>query len=201
MFRRRRVSFGRIRGTASSRSRASGVAHRLHRDHALRSDEVRGGQAIGLPARRPAAAGLFVAAGAVRVRAAHLLRDARPAPVAGLGAGRRRSARHLRALGAADQPQRNAAAGAGARRAADGGSGEADDKIIAVLDNDYVYADARDIADLPTVFVERLQHYFQTYKLVPGQRATADIRRVYPRAHAVKVVRAAMADYIEAFGA
>jgi inorganic pyrophosphatase len=40
--------------------------------------------------------------------------------------------------------------------------GDADDKIIAVLDNDYVYGTARDIADLPKVLVERLQHYFAT---------------------------------------
>jgi inorganic pyrophosphatase len=80
-------------------------------------------------------------------------------------------------------------------------AGEADDKIVAVLDNDYVYEDARDIADLPTVLVERLQHYFLTYKLVPGKPGTSTIREVYGHAHAVKVIRAAMADYTEAFGA
>jgi inorganic pyrophosphatase len=77
---------------------------------------------------------------------------------------------------------------------------EADDKIVAVLDKDWVYGEARDIGDLPRVLVERLEHYFLTYKLVPGQRPTARIDRVYGRAHAEKVVRAAMADYQEAFG-
>jgi len=76
---------------------------------------------------------------------------------------------------------------------------EADDKLIAVLDNDYVWGAARDIADLPEVFVERLQHYFLTYKLVPRQRATARITRVYGRAHAMKVVDATIADYAETF--
>jgi inorganic pyrophosphatase len=47
--------------------------------------------------------------------------------------------------------------------------------IIAVLDNDHVWGKTRDIRDLPGVLVERLQHYFLTYKLVPGQRATARI--------------------------
>jgi inorganic pyrophosphatase len=47
--------------------------------------------------------------------------------------------------------------------------------------------------------VERLQHYFLTYKLVPGQRARARITRVYGRAHALKVVRAAIADYDDAY--
>jgi inorganic pyrophosphatase len=79
-------------------------------------------------------------------------------------------------------------------------SGEADDKIIAVLENDYVWGAARDIRDVPAVLVERLQHYFLTYKLVPGERAKARIRQVYGRIHARKVVRAAMADYDEHYG-
>ena len=80
---------------------------------------------------------------------------------------------------------------------ADGG--EADDKIIAVLENDLIWGGARDIKDLPPVLVERLEHYFVTYKLVPGQPAKAHIERVYGRSHALKVVRAAMADYAEKF--
>lgn len=79
-------------------------------------------------------------------------------------------------------------------------AGEADDKIISVLENDYVWGAARDIGNVPSVLVERLQHYFLTYKLVPGQPARAHIRRVYKRTHALKVVRAAMADYDATFG-
>ncbi len=77
--------------------------------------------------------------------------------------------------------------------------GEADDKLIGVLDGDYMWGDARDITDVPSVLVERLQHYFLTYKLVPGQRAQAKITSVYGRNHAFKVVRAAIADYNEKF--
>jgi inorganic pyrophosphatase len=76
---------------------------------------------------------------------------------------------------------------------------EADDKIIAVLDGDHIWGRARDIADLPEVLVERLQHYFLTYKLVPGQRSRARITRIYGRPHALKVVQAAIDDYAEAF--
>src|SRR5262245_47048574 len=76
---------------------------------------------------------------------------------------------------------------------------EADDNIISVLENDYIWRGARDIRDVPAVLVERLQHYFLTYKLVPGERARARIARVYGRAHALKVVRAAMADYHDNF--
>ena len=78
--------------------------------------------------------------------------------------------------------------------------GEADDKLISVLDNDYVWGKARTITDVPSVLVERLQHYFLTYKLVPGQKSQAKITKVYGRDHARKVVRAAMADYEDNFG-
>ena len=77
--------------------------------------------------------------------------------------------------------------------------GEADDKLIGVLEGDYMWGDARDITDVPSVLVERLQHYFLTYKLVPGQRAQAKITSIYGRNHAFKVVRAAIADYEEKF--
>jgi inorganic pyrophosphatase len=77
--------------------------------------------------------------------------------------------------------------------------GEADDKIISVLENDYVWGRARSITDIPSVLIERLQHYFLTYKLVPGHSSQASIKRVYGRAHAVKVVKAAIADYAESF--
>lgn len=74
---------------------------------------------------------------------------------------------------------------------------QADDKIIAVLENDLLWGDARDIEDLPKVLIERSQHYFLTYKLVPGEKATASINRVYGFEHALKVVEASMKDYKE----
>jgi inorganic pyrophosphatase len=76
---------------------------------------------------------------------------------------------------------------------------EADDKIIAVLEQDLIWGSARDITDLPSVLIERLEHYFLTYKLVPGQAPKAHIDRVYGRKHAFKVVEASMADYVEKF--
>jgi inorganic pyrophosphatase len=79
-------------------------------------------------------------------------------------------------------------------------AGEADDKIISVLDNDDVWGKARGVDEVPPVLVERLQHYFLTYKLVPGRRPRVRIGKVYGRAHALEVVRAAMADYHDTFG-
>ena len=76
---------------------------------------------------------------------------------------------------------------------------EADDKIISVLENDYIWGTARNVSDVPSVLVERLEHYFLTYKLVPGRSPHTRITKVYGRAHALKVVRAAMADYDDKF--
>ncbi|EQD74000.1 inorganic diphosphatase, partial [mine drainage metagenome] len=40
---------------------------------------------------------------------------------------------------------------------------EADDKIVAVLEGDYVWGGARELSDLPAALIERLEHYFVTY--------------------------------------
>ncbi|MDH3598982.1 MAG: inorganic pyrophosphatase [Candidatus Tectomicrobia bacterium] len=79
--------------------------------------------------------------------------------------------------------------------------GEADDKIIAVLENDTLWTHVEDIAELPAVLVERLRHYFSTYKLVPGEVSQVSIAAAYNRHHAEKVIEAAMADYQEEYGA
>ena len=45
---------------------------------------------------------------------------------------------------------------------------EADDKIIAVLRNDATYRGYNDIEELPHIVVDRLKHYFLTYKDMPA---------------------------------
>lgn len=78
--------------------------------------------------------------------------------------------------------------------------GEADDKIIAVLANDNFWTHVEELSDLPTVLVERLRHYFSTYKLIPGETSQVTIAAAYNRRHAEKVIEAAMADYHEEYG-
>lgn len=78
--------------------------------------------------------------------------------------------------------------------------GEADDKIIAVLANDNLYAHIEDIHELPSIYVERLRHYFSTYKLVPGEDTPVEVSDAYGREHAEKVIAAAIADYEETYG-
>jgi inorganic pyrophosphatase len=78
-------------------------------------------------------------------------------------------------------------------------SGEADDKIIAVLVGDAVWDGARDIGDLPPRLIERLQHYFATYKLTPGEASSVSVRDVYGAERAAHVVEAAIADYARVY--
>ncbi len=77
---------------------------------------------------------------------------------------------------------------------ADGG--EADDKIIAVMKEDAVYGAMTDLAQLPSSLLDRLQHYFLTYKSAPGStHHKVEITSVYGRDEALKVIRASHADY------
>lgn len=78
--------------------------------------------------------------------------------------------------------------------------GEADDKIIAVLSNDEIWKGVADIGDLPVQLVERLRHYFITYKTLPGEQRTVSVGSPYERSHALEVIEAAAADYQQAFG-
>ena len=77
---------------------------------------------------------------------------------------------------------------------------EADDKIIAVLENDNVWGGAEDVSELPPIVVERLSHYFSTYKLVPGAEPVIQVEATYGQVQALQVVEAALADYDEEFG-
>lgn len=77
--------------------------------------------------------------------------------------------------------------------------GEADDKIVAVLANDEIWADVQDISQLPERLVARLRHYFSTYKTLPGEPTVVEVGEPYAREHAIKVIEAAAADYTEHF--
>ncbi len=78
--------------------------------------------------------------------------------------------------------------------------GEADDKIVAVLEGDNMWGDVKDIQDLPSINAERLQHYFSTYKLIPGKEVDIKVDFIYGREEALKVIAAAEKDYWNHFG-
>lgn len=77
---------------------------------------------------------------------------------------------------------------------------QADDKIIAVLQKDPIWGGIHDINELPEALVDRLQHYFLTYKMYPGSTANTHIDLTYGHDHAQKVIQAAIDDYQEKFG-
>jgi inorganic pyrophosphatase len=79
--------------------------------------------------------------------------------------------------------------------------GEADDKIVAVLKNDMFWGEADDLGALPPRLVERMVHYFTTYKQIPGGSNVVTVASTYGREHAEKVVLASMADYVAEYGA
>jgi len=76
---------------------------------------------------------------------------------------------------------------------------EADDKIIAVLNNDQVYTMWKDISDVPSTIINRLKHYFLTYKQMPDKAPTCIIDEVYGREKAHEVIMASISDYDQHF--
>jgi len=77
---------------------------------------------------------------------------------------------------------------------------QSDDKIIAVLADDPVYANWKDITDCPATLIERLEHYFLTYKDLPGStERKAEIAGVFGREEAHKIIRISQEDYGDSF--
>lgn len=77
--------------------------------------------------------------------------------------------------------------------------GEADDKILAVLRGDPVYGDMADVDQVPGALVDRLVHYFSTYKRPHAGDHSVSVGEPYGRSHAERVIEAAMRDYLSQF--
>ena len=78
--------------------------------------------------------------------------------------------------------------------------GEADDKIIAVLKQDEVYGHMKDISECPETLVNRLKHYFLTYKNMPGQeKKVVEITHTYGSVEAKEVIVRSRNDYDKKF--
>jgi inorganic pyrophosphatase len=79
---------------------------------------------------------------------------------------------------------------------------EVDDKIVAVMAKDAVYGGVDDIGRLPGLLVDRLTHYFLTYKQAPTDAQPAcELLRVYGRDEAHEVIRRSRLDYSARFAA
>ena len=78
---------------------------------------------------------------------------------------------------------------------------QADDKIISVLEADLAYGHIKDIDECPQALVDRLKHYFLSYKQLPGDAPRrVEIVAVYDRAEALNVITRSMRDYQKHFG-
>jgi inorganic pyrophosphatase len=75
--------------------------------------------------------------------------------------------------------------------------GFADDKIIAVLQNDPVLGHIRELEDVPEIYISRLIHYFSTYKMLSKKGQDVHVGEAYNRAHAEAVIQASLEDYRE----
>lgn len=79
-------------------------------------------------------------------------------------------------------------------------NGEADDKIIAVLLGDPTYGDFVDVSQIPRAVIDRLRHYFLTYKVIPGETySPITVDPVYNSMEARAVLSAARLDYHREF--
>lgn len=81
--------------------------------------------------------------------------------------------------------------------------GEADDKIIAVLKDDQAYGHIRSIEDVPQMVIDRVKHFFLTYKENPnndGSDKKVEITHTYGREEALEVIKLSNEDYLDIYG-
>lgn len=73
---------------------------------------------------------------------------------------------------------------------------ETDDKIVAVLNDDAMYCQYEDITELPENVINRLKHYFLTYKDLPGkENRDVEITHVFGKDEAHEIIERSIEDY------
>lgn len=80
---------------------------------------------------------------------------------------------------------------------------EADDKIIAVLKDDPVFGNIKDVSECPKHLIKRMKHYFLTYKEDPddpNSTKEVEITHTYGREEALEIVRLSQVDYQNHYG-
>jgi len=77
---------------------------------------------------------------------------------------------------------------------------QADDKIIAVLESDLAFGEVKDIDQVPYGLIDRLKHYFLSYKQLPSDEPKrVEITDVYDQMEAMDVIRRSFRDYKATF--
>lgn len=80
---------------------------------------------------------------------------------------------------------------------------EADDKIISVMKGDSLFGKVEDINEIPEQIIERLYHYFLTYKDLPGdeEHRNSEITHTYDKKEAFEIIQKSIQDYRDEFNA
>lgn len=77
---------------------------------------------------------------------------------------------------------------------------KADDKLIAVLEDDAIYGHITSIRELPDMVIDRLKHYFTTYKdFGKVEKPRCEVVDVYDREEAYDVIKRSIKDYKNKF--
>ena len=78
---------------------------------------------------------------------------------------------------------------------------EADDKIIAVLESDVAFGEVRELSEVPQGLVDRLKHYFLSYKQLPNDAPRrVEIAETYGREDALEAITCSIQDYRTRYG-
>jgi inorganic pyrophosphatase len=75
--------------------------------------------------------------------------------------------------------------------------GHIDDKVIAIPFSDPTYNNIRSIDELPPHVFDEIMHFFKVYKQLENKQT--DIKELYDREEAIKIVSTAIDDYITKF--
>ncbi len=76
--------------------------------------------------------------------------------------------------------------------------GEADDKIIAVAEDDPSVSHIKDVKDLPDHLRNELKHFFENYKTLENKVVTVD--EFLSKEKAEQIIQASIARYKETYG-
>ncbi len=76
-------------------------------------------------------------------------------------------------------------------------SGEADEKIIAICENDPTFVEYNSIDDLPQHIFQEIRHFFQVYKTLEGKQTV--VHQIQDRDYALKLITESIENYKEHF--